>query len=287
VSNASPPPNQPRFPDDLEMSQSLPETENLPLSGNFKASSSLPGKKSPRKNASALLLVILIGVFAAMIFWRWDFISDLLQLNKAGEQEALAKLTERGLLIIAEGPDKQVTSINFWDTKKSKDAVIDDEMLSEVAKLYRLSTLNASNSKITNEQLRYFSGLRSLTCLDLGNTPVTDEGLVHLCSLKNLDAFYVANTAVTDRGLEHIVNLSSLKILNLCKTKVTDEGLKKLQSLPKLNWLLLSETGITDAGLDNLSSIQTLGRLTIAKAKVTSKGIERLKKAIPGISVDQ
>ena len=240
-----------------------------------------------------LLLVVLGGVCwlrfttrgmetCASILYsgKWEAFWNGSKLE--AEQQAAANLRKRGLLVIAESPDRRVNSINL------QGAVINDELLAQVANLYRLTTLNASNCKLTNIQLRYFANLTQLTSLILVGTPVTDAGLAHLRSLSNLDSLQLGSTQISDHGLADIATLHNLKTLDLGKTKITDAGLKQLTSLSDLRSLMLTDTQISDAGLRDLIGLKGLRRLSIGNnAKVTRPGLIRLKKAIPMLSVDK
>ena len=258
------------------MSNSSPLNNNPQLSGDPGRSQSSPAKKNPRQLASTLLLVILIGVLAVIVVTRWDNIVNAFHQPKeaaeggrkefpepkgdpAVEKAAFEELNKRNLLVIAEkigeGSEKRVTNVSFCDKTTCKPVAIDDEMLKETAKLYRLNSINASKCKITDEQLKYLSGLTSLVSLVLTETPITDAGLEHLRTLNRLESFLLPNTDITDEGLDSIAAMTNLKDLDLSQTKVTDEGMKKLEPLTELNWLLLQKTKITDAGSGNFGAL--------------------------------
>jgi len=163
------------------------------------------------------------------------------------EQQAAAKLRERGVLVIAEPPDHRVTSVGCHGV------TVDDKLLAQVADLYRLMTVNVADSRVSDEQLHYFANLSRLVSLVLSGTPITDAGLVHLRELSNVEALHLSATAISDRGLADVARLYNLRVLDLSGTKVSDGGLKQLTSLGELRWLLLTGDDITDVGLDELA----------------------------------
>lgn len=241
-----------------------------------------------------LLLLVVLGGVAWLGFTARGLEACAIVLNSAkweavwnapkleAEQQAAVNLRKHGVLVIAEAPDRRVTTVNL------EGATINDELLAQVAKLYRLTTLNASNCNVTDDQLRYFANLGQLVSLILVDTPVTDAGLAHLRSLSNLNSLQLGSTQISDRGLADIATLHNLKTLNLSKTQITDGGLKQLAPLSDLRWLMLADTQVTDAGLRDLEGLKNLHCLTIGKsAKLTRPKLNQLKKAMPALSVDR
>ena len=57
------------------------------------------------------------------------------------EQQAAASLNKRGARVIAEPPDRRVTNVTLRGVK------FDDDLVAEIAKLYRLAILNASGAR--------------------------------------------------------------------------------------------------------------------------------------------
>jgi hypothetical protein len=245
--------------------------------------------KASRVRRLVIILAIELPILAIVVGAVWlrmmpngqDLWASLWDAPKIeAEQRAAANLRQRGVLVIAEPPDQHVTSVGFHGV------AIDDELLAQVADLYRLMAINAGDSSLSDEQLHYFSNLSHLVSLVLSGTPITDAGLVHLRSLGTVEALHLSSTGVSDRGMADIACISGLKVLDLSGTKVTDEGLKPLTSLGDLKWLLLTGTEITDAGLAELAEMKGLGRLSISKTKATPQGVERLKQALPDLKVD-
>jgi hypothetical protein len=197
------------------------------------------------------------------------------------EQEAREELTKRGALVIAEPGSRAVSSVNFPD----KD--VDDETLALLEPLYRLTSLNLGGANMSDEQMKHLAGLSSLASLVLSNTPITDDGLAHLDKLRQLEVIHLRNTAVSDTGLAHLGALTEMKIIDISRTKVTDEGLRHLTGLKKLSWLLIQDLPITDAGLEHLHELKNLKELTLTGTDATPDGIAAIRKAIPGLAIDQ
>ena len=197
------------------------------------------------------------------------------------EQEAAAALRETGVLVIAEPPDKRVTSVNF------RGQPFDEKAASRLANLFRLQSLNLAESPLTDEQLRHLAGLTELSSVVLAETALTDEGLKHLRGLKHLESLLIPNTQITNDGLRHVGTVKSVAILNLSDTAVDDEGLKHLLPLGRLHHLLLVGNDITDAGLKTLEGMPDLRRLTLlGNTAVTPEALRSLTEAHRGIAFD-
>ena len=250
---------------------------------------SLPSPRRRLLSVGLLLAASILVVATGFLFltdegyavrvWLWQLV-QYRQLHEA-EQKAADALTQRGLLVISEEPDKCVSSVNFCGKAAGADAI---ELLPA---LYRLQSLTLSHSKITDEQLVCVSHMPQLSSLVLAGTPIGDDGLLHLQGLRNLEALHLSGTKVTDAGLARLAALHSLAILNLSDTQVTDQGLPQLLPLKQLAHLLLIHDRITDAGLVQLEALPNLKRLSLEGTKVTAAGIARLKKAKPALVVDR
>jgi len=198
------------------------------------------------------------------------------------EQQAAEALRKLGVLVIAEPPDKRVTSANF------RGAELTDEAAAHLAALCRMQSLNLADSKLADEQLRHVAGLTELSSLVLAGTPLTDQGLAHLKGLPNLESLLIPRTKVTNDGLRHLSEVTSIAILELSNTAVDDKGLKHLLSLKRLQHLLLVDNRITDAGLKTLEGLADLRRLTITgNTAVTEDALKSLTRAHPGLMVDR
>jgi hypothetical protein len=198
------------------------------------------------------------------------------------EQQAAATLKKRGVMVIAEPPDRRVTTINL------QGVALDDQLMAQVASLYRLGALNAGQCKVTDDQLRCVENLTHLAGLNLAGTAITDAGLAHLHALDNLESLQLTSTHISDRGVPAIAALHNLKTLDLSATQLTDSGLKQLTPLANLQVLILADTHISDAGLRELAAMKNLRRVVLGnKTKVTRPGVVRLRKAIPGLVVEK
>jgi len=198
------------------------------------------------------------------------------------EQQAAAALREAGVLVIAEPPDKRVTSVNF------RGQPLTGQTAAHLADLFRLQALNLAESKLADEHLGHIAGLRELSSLVLAETPVTDQGLTHLKELEHLESLLIADTRITNDGLRHLSGVTSIAILELSNTQVDDKGLKHLLPLKRLQHLLLVGNEITDAGLKTLEGLAALKRLTIiGNTAVTDQAVKRLTQAHPGLMVDR
>jgi hypothetical protein len=200
---------------------------------------------------------------------------DALLAGGSPEKEATAAKVIEGfdLLVIREGSenDKKVTSISYNNHKH-----IDKKVFEVLPDLYRLGTVNLSDTDVADADLKSIGQLKQLTSLLLSGTAVTNDGLASLHDLGRLESFYLMNTSISDAGMVHITALPSVTILDLSGTKITDAALKELEKCPKLNWLLLTGTSITDECIPSLAKMSTLGRLTIFDTKITPAGVQKL-----------
>jgi Leucine-rich repeat (LRR) protein len=258
-----------------------------------------PGQPAPKRRRwislflELLLVVALVGVcwirFTNRGLQTWAAVCNSATWESLwngskmeAEQQAAATLKKRGAMVIAEPPDRRVTNVNM------QGLAVDDELMMQVASLYRLTALNAARSKVTDDQLRCLDNLTHLAGLNLMGTAITDAGLAHLHALENLESLQLASTRISDRGLPAIANLHNLKSLDLTATQLTDTGLKQLTSLANLQVLILADTQVSDAGLRELAAMKNLRRVVLGnKTKVTRPGVVRLRKAIPGLVIEK
>jgi hypothetical protein len=256
-----------------------------------------PPARKWRRRITLVLEALLVVALAAVCWLRFTERGLETWANVAGnvgweslfhgsqveaEQQAAANLKKRGALVIVEPPDRRVTNVNLQGLK------VDDDLLAQVAKFYRLASLTATGCTITDDQLRCLASLTSLTSLALDGTPITDAGLTHLCGLSNLISLQLAKTKVSDAGLHSLTSFHNLKTLDLSGTQVTDKGLKELASLDSLNMLILTDTDISNAGLPDLATMKNLHNLILGRnSKITLPAIVRLRKAIPGLRIEK
>lgn len=114
----------------------------------------------------------------------------------------------------------------------------------------------------------------------------TDAAVAHVKALPNVIKLNLAGTDITDKGVAEIAGLKSLTELHLERTKVTDAALASLKGLENLSYLNVYDTPITDAGLAHLHGLKNLKKLYLWQSKATDAGVEAIKKAIPGIYVN-
>lgn len=111
--------------------------------------------------------------------------------------------------------------------------------------------------------------------------------LSDLGQLKNqLVRLRLSNQPVQDEDLSQLAGCRNINRLNLDKTRITDAGLDILKQLPNLEQLNLYGTAVTDAGLDKLAALPALKVLYLWQTNTTPAGIERLKRAKPGLKID-
>ncbi len=162
-------------------------------------------------------------------------------------------------------------------------AVLPDEDLDGLAERSSLILCD-----LDDEALPHLARLYNLERLDvISKQPITDAGLSHLKHLSNLNYLSLTSTGVTGRGMIHLARLENLETLELSFTRVDDAGLSHLKALKKLRKLELRYTDITDAGLVYLEGLENLRELDIRSTKVTDAALARLRRARPGLKLEQ
>ena len=115
------------------------------------------------------------------------------------------------------------------------DRLVSSEVLSLVAELPNVVTLNLKRTNISNSDLRHISQMYSLKRLHLELTNIDDRGIPHLSELKQLQYLNLFGTSVSDIGLKDLHSNRGLTHLYVWQSKVTTEGIKKIQMhLPEL-----------------------------------------------------
>jgi hypothetical protein len=200
----------------------------------------------------------------------------------AAEQAAADELNKMGFLVMREGEDKVITSVNFLGNHRKIDKKITDLLPA----LFRVGTINLDDTEFGDEQLNALQNKHKLVSLLLNGTQVSDAGMPKIGTFENLVSLFLMHTNITDNGLSPLANLSKLAILDVSYNKITDRGLAEIAKCQNVNHLLISGTEITDEGLQQLVNMPHLGRLTLLDAKTTEQGIATLKASKPGLAVD-
>jgi len=113
----------------------------------------------------------------------------------------------------------------------------------------------------------------------LARAQVDDKG--HVWNLQ------LRGPLVDDAVMEPIVHLTRLRSLGLYHTSITDAGIARLTELKRVQDLNINGPGVSDQGLAVLHKVTSLRRLWVrTNGRVTTKGIDSLKKALPGLFVD-
>jgi hypothetical protein len=139
--------------------------------------------------------------------------------------------------------------------------IADDGLLTRLAGLRHLESLNLDLTDVTDRGVRSLAGLSRLQALSLGSTLVTDEGMQAIGKLTTLTVLALFDTSVTDAGLRELQNLSGLKELYLGGTQVKGSAFSVLRGLNSLEVVYLHGTPLNDDGcvsLCKLESIRTL-----------------------------
>jgi hypothetical protein len=141
---------------------------------------------------------------------------------------------------------------------------------------------------LNDESLVPIGRIAALKSLNLGDAQVTSAGIKSLSGLKNLETLDLGFTKdVGDAALPVLAKLPKLQVLGLGGTKITDAGIPLLASFKSLKEVKLGATAVTDKGIAALEGCKGLTVVHLGKkTKISPQAIERLKKALPGCTVN-
>ncbi len=146
--------------------------------------------------------------------------------------------------------------------------------------------VDVSRTPADDELLSLLSALPRLTLINCSETRIKGDGLASLNNLKQLKSLYLVGCDVNDRGGRNPESRVTLETLHVGRTQLTDEGLSGLRHLTKLRTLSLGHTAVTDAGLIHLRSMHDLGTLILHHTKVTKGGVRDLQRSMPDARID-
>lgn len=127
------------------------------------------------------------------------------------------------------GKVKDLSGLKKLERLILKRTGINDNGLSQIAKLSQLKELRLTGTPIQGEWLTHLSGMKILTTLDLSKTGLNDNALAHLQKLPALEQLYLDHTRVTDAGIRHLQQCKGLKTLWVRDTKITAQGSQQLK----------------------------------------------------------
>jgi hypothetical protein len=91
-----------------------------------------------------------------------------------------------------------------------------------------------------------------------------------------------------DADLAGLCELRGLETLLFVQPRLTDDGLRSVAELRQLRRLVLVKADVSDAGLRHLEALGRLEQLDLRGCpNVTEAGVERLRKALPGCTINR
>jgi Leucine Rich repeat len=240
-------------------------------------------KPKSAKGAGGLLgvLTVVVGILlvTGIGVGGWFVIDKLLLEGPRLEREAKAFefLKSKGILVIAEPPNHEVTTIQFQKPD------VEEAVFQKIPDFFRISSIKFSRTNFNDSHMPLLSGLNKMVTLSLDDTDITDAGLKHLESIKSLQTLTIAGCNVTDEGLDSVLEFPGLKILDISRTKITDAGIKKLASKDLIIHLIMDELKVSEAGLKELAKCKNLRRVSIINCGFDK---EKAKAMFPGKKVD-
>lgn len=153
-------------------------------------------------------------------------IRELSPAEEEGEQAAIARVTERGGLIM---PVAENTRALYLNLSLLAEGFADADM-----KLLRgleptLVWLNLGRSKVTDAGARELERFTELRRLHLNGTNVGDEAMASLTKLERLQFLNLYGARVTDAGAMRLAELKELRKVFLWQTDVTQECASRLR----------------------------------------------------------
>lgn len=234
-------------------------------------------KKSVGKSNLMTLVALMVVALGLVLSAGWYLV--VLPARNAAEQEAAARLrSTKGVLVIGR---PKVESADFTSVAMT------DQLVSDIALLANVKTLNLKGTGTTDSQLEAMMGRIDPVSIVLSGTAVTDEGLGVLHGLSRIEALFLRDTAVGDRAAETIGTLTTLAEIDFTNTQITSAGLDKLVGLKSLKRLILDGTAVDDQGLAALKPLKNLARLEVRDTAVTAAGVSDLGQSVSGLVIEQ
>lgn len=160
---------------------------------------------------------------------------------------------------------------------------VDDQLLSSVYLLSRVSRIDLSFTQVTSGAFRFLSRIPTLSDLNLFECSISDEGFAFLRSATKLYRLVLGFTqrgsgwTVTDLGISAISNLKSIEVLGLRNCRITDLGIDLIvENFKYLHVLDIQGCSITDRALKKLSESKSLTHLEVGNDRLTDAGYRYL-----------
>lgn len=176
---------------------------------------------------------------------RGDTTRILVERKLLGDQDlvALGKLTKLTDLLLDNADSEfhatgiaALTSLPNLQQLRIRGRGIDNECLSEMAKIKSLRILNLPHGEFDDDGLVLLAKLPSLEQLRFGATLVTDDGIKTLARFPDLRMLHLIDVPITDAGLAELAKIERLQSLYIDGGAITDEGWDKLfRERPKLH----------------------------------------------------
>ena len=158
--------------------------------------------------------------------------------------------------------------------------------LERLPELLSNRSLDLSYTGVTGTELVLLKEMVHLEDLRLVGTRITAEDLALVGQCRSIRRLNLDACGISAAGLEHLRELRELEGLSLNETKIESDSLKHLVHFTRMEWLSVLGTGIGDDGLQYLERMKSLRTLILVGTRVTTEGAKRLRKALPGCSVD-
>ncbi len=163
---------------------------------------------------------------------------------------------------------------------------LDDEFLSQLARLPKLSQLYLSGIYMTRMGPTHCVLQEPLELLDVHFTDLDCEDLRCLWRFARPRQFSMRSVSMAAEDCAAFATFDRVEDLGLYRCTFAEAGLAHLSALARLRKLHLNETGITDAALPLLAAIPNLELVAMRGTAVTAAGVARLQTQRPGLKVE-
>jgi len=173
---------------------------------------------------------------------------------------------------------------------------VTDDGLKPLGRLTNLQNVKFFHpgKEFTGTGLAHLSGLPKLERLTVaGSLAVNDDGMAAVAKLTGLREFRMWHAGPTQEGVKKLKELPRLKSLHLGQRLTykppacpTDETIGLLAEFQSLETLQLDEARLTRQALQQLKQLPGLKKLTLGGIDIPPEEIERLKKDLPGVTVE-
>lgn len=163
--------------------------------------------------------------------------------------------------------------------------LVTDTRMLELLKSPQIDTLHLWGTSITDAGLATLGRLPNLKRLSMSGSNISGEGFATFKNTSQLLRLDLSQTNVNAAGVRAISQHQALRDLRLSVTPLFSKQLAPLRELKELRSIGLDFTNADDQSIDWLAELRQLKHVNLAHTYISKEGVRRLRREIPGISV--